>query len=134
MSEATQLEGFKELDSALKKLPGFVAQKLLDKATRSGATVVRREARKIVLKKTGNVRKNIGVRRKRGSRIPTSVTYSIGWLSDGFYGRFLELGTRYVPAKPHLRPAFEANKREIMEKIRFILWRGILRETKKYLK
>lgn len=37
------------------------------------------------------------------------VTYRISWnKSQAFYGRFLEFGTSKMPAKPFLRPAYDA--------------------------
>lgn len=133
MSADLKIDGLNELERALKQLPGAVSKRLMSNATRSGAAVIAREARKLVPKKTGVLRKNIKVKRHR-KRTKTSVAYSIGWGKDGYYGRFLELGTRYQPARPHLRPALDNNKREAIEKIRKILWRGIQRESRKYLR
>lgn len=133
MSADIKIDGLAELERALKALPGKVAQRHMLNATRAGARVVAREAKKLVTKRSGRLRRNIRLKRKV-KRTPRSVTVSVGWGKDGFYGAFLELGTQHIPARPHLRPALENNKREVMEKIRVILWRGIIRESKKYLK
>lgn len=129
-----QVDGLVDLEKALKALPAVVSKRLINTATRAGASVISREARKLVPKRSGVLRKNIGVQRHKRQSRPHSVLYKVGWKGDGFYGRFLELGTRYQAARPHLRPALDANKREAINRIRVILWRGIVRESKKYNK
>ena len=50
---------------------------------------------------------------------------------DPFYWRFLEFGTSKLPARPFLRPAFDARKEAAVAQIRDSLKSGIEREARK---
>lgn len=117
----------------LKKLPGKVRGKVMLNATRQGATVIRRQARNNVkrYKRTGTLHKSIAaVRRRRG--VPAgSIVIEIGARGDGFYGSFLEFGTRNQPARPWLRPAFDVAVPVALAKIRQALGKQILKEALK---
>lgn len=124
-----QLEGGKLLESALKKLPGRVAKKVVKGATLKGAAVVRKDAKRRVPVDSGKLKKAISA--KKTAESPVSVTYSVGPTTKGFYGQFIEFGTEKKPARPFLRPAFDENQNEIVAKIEEGLKKGIDREAKK---
>lgn len=42
-----------------------------------------------------------------------------------FYGFMIEFGTSKMPARPFLRPAYEANKKEVIEKIKQEIVKGL---------
>jgi HK97 gp10 family phage protein len=68
----------------------------------------------------------ISVRKNKGRRIKGTRVRVKALQSDPFYWKFLELGTRFMPAMPFLRPAAEAGwqgaidifKQRIAERIR----------------
>jgi len=66
----------------------------------------------------GNLRKNIARVRLKGRKY-ASVTggeayVGVSWRGDAYYGRFLEFGTSRMPARPFLRPAFDARSNEAL--------------------
>lgn len=131
MAETKNLTGFKELADALKQLPQRVARKHLRGSTSKGAAVVRNEARLLAPKDTGEMSKDIQVKRERteGDHIASfSVYVRVGRKSrlagrarnvdkDSFYWIFQEFGTAKKAAQPFLRPAFESKKEEAVDAI-----------------
>jgi HK97 gp10 family phage protein len=129
-----ELKGFKELADAMREMPERVAQNALRSAVAAGATVIREEARKLAPVDTGEMRRDILVKRERGNRSnPMVATYSVFVRSgkksrlagkkrdvqrDSFYWRFVEFGTAKMAAQPFMRPAFEARKEAAVEAIR----------------
>lgn len=131
MADSQNLTGFRELAAALKQLPQRVARKHLRGSTAKGATVIRNEARILAPKDTGEMTKDIQVKRERteGDHVASfSVYVRVGKQSrlagrardvdkDSFYWRFVELGTAKMPAQPFLRPAFEGKKEGAVDAI-----------------
>lgn len=107
----------KKLLEAMKDLPIRVQKNIMVGATRAGANVVRDEAKRRVPVKLGRLRKSLGTTRRR-SRDRNEVVFSVsprkGGKNDGFYGRFIELGTSKMSAKPFLRPAAEMKVNEVL--------------------
>lgn len=109
-------------------------RRVLNKATRAGANVVRDEAKKRAPRKTGKLKKNIvtlshkspgpnaavsGVHiRGRNPRTGNSDnTMKADNPNNSFYWRFLEYGTSKMSARPFIRPAYEAKQMEIEKAI-----------------
>ena len=86
-------------------------------AVRAGANVVKDEAQARVRVKTGNLKASIGLTKRKAPKgvYVFSVSPRKGTRNDGFYGRFIELGTSKMSAKPFLRPAAEAKTQETLE-------------------
>ena len=150
-----EITGFKELSRRLKKLPEKIERKVLGQAANAGAAVVRKSARKRVPVKTGFLKKNIMSRKKRG-KFKGEVTYMVGPSADAFYGQFIESGfiatgpkkagvtvreargrarkkgNKHYPAHPFLRPAFDGNRKQIIEAMRKRLAKGIDKEIAKF--
>lgn len=117
-----------KLLKAMKDLPIRVQKNIMVGATRAGANVVRDEAKARVRvsehgqkygkypHKAGNLKKSIGVTRRRDKRgiVSFSISPRKGGLSSGFYGKFVELGTSKMSAKPFLRPAAETKVNEVL--------------------
>ena len=135
------VKGFKELDNLLKDLPKQAEARVLQNATMAGLRValrptiasapVGKEPRSKSSKKYGPLRARIRVERlrkyfrvrgKRGARIATT---------RAFWGLFQEVGTRHIPARPWLRPAFEAYRKKMISKMYSNMVKGIEREVKK---
>jgi HK97 gp10 family phage protein len=129
MATEIQVKGLTELVARLKALPTELASKNggpLAKALYRAAVVIQNEARMRAPVRTGNLKRNIVVRRDRnpvkdGATEEYHVT--VRKLKKGrskahpddstpFYWRFVEFGTQKMPAAPFMRPAFEAKKEE----------------------
>lgn len=74
------------------------------KAVRQAANAIRRDARRLAPKRTGNLRKNLAVERvyNRETRL---VYFRVGWSPAAWYGWLVESGTEDVAPAPHLVPA-----------------------------
>lgn len=149
MSDTAKLEGFKELAEALRELGPRVARNTLRRAVSAGAVVIRNDARSRAPVDTGEMKKDIQVKRERDNRGLMVANYSVfvrtgkkSRLSgakrdvnkDSFYWRFVEFGTAKMAAQPFMRPAFEAKKEEAVARIGEVLDQGIqkaARELKK---
>ena len=130
MGETKNLTGFRELAQALKELGPRVGRKHLRGSVAKGATIVRTEARNLAPKRTGEMAKDIQVKRERS---PDNVaSYSVfvrtGRKSrlagrgrnvdkNSWYWFLQEFGTVKMAANPFLRPAFEAKKEEAVDVI-----------------
>lgn len=107
----------KKLLQALNELPINIQRNVMNGATRAGAKVVSDEAKRLVPIKYGRLKKSIGIIKRRAKRGETtfSVSPRRGGRNDGFYGRFIELGTSKMSAKPFLRPALEKSVNEVLK-------------------
>lgn len=127
MADMMNLTGFKELADALRELGPRVAKNTLRRAVAAGATVVRTDARSKAPVDTGEMRKDIMVKRERDTKGEASAKYSVFVRSgkksrlagkgrnvqkNSFYWRFLEFGTSKMSARPFMRPAFESKKED----------------------
>ena len=54
-----------------------------------------------------------------------------GGKNDGFYGRFIELGTSKMTAKPFLRPALESSQDEVLQKTKEYIANRLPQEVEK---
>jgi HK97 gp10 family phage protein len=101
----------------------YTIKELSRAALRDVAKLVRREMKKRVPVKTGNLKKNIGTwvrKSKDGSaRLQLGVYDSKRSKKKGlppaFYGMFIEFGTSKIKAVPFLRPAVYENLNEIQK-------------------
>lgn len=118
-----EVKGLRDLGVRLSRLSSDVANKACRSATNAAAQVVKKPAISKAPSDTGNLKKNIIVRRiPKGETNLTSehiVTVRQGKLTDkqkqrgikdAFYARFVEFGTVKASPKPFLRPAFDENK------------------------
>lgn len=87
-----------EVLAALSQLPE------VSKQTRAVANAIRRDARALAPKRTGNLRRHIRVER-RLNRATREVSYAVGWDRKAWYGWIVERGTERTRARPHLIPA-----------------------------
>lgn len=116
-----KIHGLAELDRALQQLPKDVAKKELRGALMAGALIVERgaEERAPVRAEPGYIQRSFGptgrgflkrsVRRGVQKRSQASMTVAVG-IGRAFWGMFQEFGTRFMPARPWLRPAWDATK------------------------
>ena len=108
------LRGADELLKGLQELEPAIAKKILRSAMRQAAKPILDEAKRRVPVLTGELRKSLKIRalkRNNKGRIGVVISTEKGFFKgETFYGAFLEFGTKKMPAKPFIRPAFEANK------------------------
>lgn len=79
------------------------------KQVRAVAAEIRKEARRLAPKNTGNLRRNIAVENVYDPKTGM-VEYHVGWNKKAWYGGLVELGTEHEPPRPHLRPAADKFK------------------------
>jgi len=142
------VKGLKELDEFLKTLPEKIQRKALMQATSAGARVIRDSARGRIPVRTnprgpikvgkdalkarlpGYLRASLGIWRiKKGAK--GTVTYGVGARGYAFYGKFLEFGTKYITARPFLRPALDNSYLWAIEAVASVLKQKIEREIAK---
>ncbi len=126
-----RVEGVRSLAQALELIPENLRKKVLRRALRKGAALVRDDARRIVRKRTRRLEKSIVIVPAR-SKVRGGVAFKVGLRARGFYGRFVEFGHvkrgrgeairgsvlarkrtrevdrssgRFVPPYPFMRPA-----------------------------
>lgn len=126
----------------MRALPDRLARKSLRAAVNAGATVIKKDAIGRAPKKTGALIKNFYQKQIREISTVLSQTFYVGVRSGlaryasnkankaagragkvyknssaTFYWKFLEFGTSKMPARPFLRPAFEARKNDAVTAI-----------------
>lgn len=105
-----QVIGGDELAKVMKQFIPRVANNLMRATVHGIAGEVSKEAKKRVPKRTGNLRKSIKAKRRRGKpgQPVSDVIAESGSKAkhDGFYWRFVEYGTQTgVPEQKFMRPA-----------------------------
>lgn len=126
-----KVDGLADLGARMKGLSKDVNTRIGRAATAAGAGVIRKSAQAKVPVDTGNLKKNIIVKRiPQGESSLTSehiVTVRQGKLTDkqkgaglqdAYYGRFVEHGTSKMPARPYLRPAYDQDKQKAVDAIK----------------
>lgn len=143
-----EIKGARELDELLKQLPDRVAKQVLAGALMSGGQVIRAEIQRRAPVRHDAGAKKIGkgakgrlpgflrasIARRRIRRGSAALTIGVGPLRSAFYAMFQEFGTRHQPARPFMRPAFDAKAGEALQKIGEALGRGIDRAAARLAK
>ena len=127
-----EIIGMDEILRKLKKLPEKIQQRVVVGAVRASAKPIIKEARALVPKKTGTLKKSIGVVKRR-SKDKNIVHFSIAPLrkKGGWYGGFIEFGTKKMSPKPFIRPAFEKKGLETIDYAREYMKKRIDKELAK---
>lgn len=114
ISGTIDIRGAEELAAALQELGKAMEKKILRSAMRQAATIILEDAKRRAPVLTGQLRKSLRIRaikRTRKGQVGVVISTSKGFFKgDDFYGGFHEFGTKKMPARPFIRPAFEANK------------------------
>ena len=154
-SETVRIEGLADLERALRELPDRVAKNGLRVSVYAGAKVIRDEARQRAPKAAqalgpnqpppGTLKRSVIMKHVPELSGQTRQTFFVlvrhgkkyrkqgkkGNLSqDAWYWRFVEFGTRKMRARPFLRPALEAKRREAVQAMKECLADRIEREAK----
>jgi len=129
------MDGFKELDNALKKLPSGVARAQLRAASRRSMKPVQREAKQRLASSSWKSEKaaaSVKVMTLKNTRLPSVVAVSTD--SDNWIAALYEYGfhTRpygnpnaplvYRPPESWLRPAWDANIKRVESNFGDELW------------
>lgn len=119
---SVRIEGWEELERKLRQLGSTINEReLLEGALMEGAVIVQDEIKLRAPYKTGQLRGSIAIS-KRGRQ---KYSVRIGPDKSGFYGRMLELGTSRMPARPFMRPAFDAVHNDAQRAISDAIWREV---------
>lgn len=139
---SVKLQGFKELDNMLAKLPQNVENRAIQAglmgAMRKVAKAIRGAAprnqgdQSKASRQYGSLYSNIRVKTmrynkgngKRGAVISTG---------NAFWGNFLEFGTRYIAARPWFLPTFNASQQQAVDELKTRLTARIEKEMKALL-
>lgn len=145
-----QIEGLNELKQAFDLLPKRVAARAASKSVRAGAKPILKAAKAKVPKDTHNLENSIASKILNKNRDAMNVAAIIGprvkyrrvtnktsakyndKVNDGFYGYFVEHGTRKMRARPWLRPAFDENKVAAQQAIVNTIGEAIQAEAQKF--
>jgi len=121
------------LMKALGKLPKNIQNNVMVGATRAGAIIVRDDARGIVHKKSHNLEKSIAVikMKSHGTVTQFAISPSRGGAHDGWYGRFVELGTSHSQPFPFIRPAIERNVANVLGAVKEYMETRLDQEVRK---
>lgn len=122
-----QITGLRELETKMIALGPKLGMQAMRSALNAGAQTIKKDVQARAPFNTGKMKKNVYVTRSRSESGPTQMTYIVGIRSgkkeeikgrDAFYWRFLEFGTKFIAARPFLRPAFESKKHEALTKFK----------------
>ena len=110
------VQGYEKTMRELKRLPDKLKRPAMLAIAKLHGKKIKEDAKRNAdnLNGTGNLADSIVMRasRKRGKKhgIWIGPGYGSKRKYDGFYGPFVERGTRRSAAKPFMRPAYEKNK------------------------
>lgn len=118
-----KMEGFKELEDALRKLPQEIAGKVMREALKRASRPMADEAKRRAPRSSdpgpqGHMADSIDV---RTMRVTPDGSYDVEthlWIGpdrDHFYGLFSEFGTVRQSARPFMRPAFDGLAEETIK-------------------
>jgi len=116
-----KIDGLQELETNLLKLPEDLAKLGLGRAARKAMALLQLAIAFQAPVLTGKLRRGIKMRSKfigdgvQGGTIVVSIGLQLSPKEDSaFYGRFLEFGTVKMPAKPFMKPEFDAHAQEVL--------------------
>ncbi len=149
---SVKIEGLKELRDRARKLTVKLERKVYNRAIKAGGKIIVDAAKAKVPVRTGSIRSSLvhrasskpskglfGVKvtikggRKSSDRIARRRQGKGGEYSPDAverYYRFQELGTKYHPAKPFLRPSLEGSQAAVLNAVKAELAAGIEREAR----
>ena len=147
MELKVSFEGLNELKKAFDLLPQRVGVKASSKAVREGAKVIQEAARAKVPVDTGNLKRSISIKVLNKKRDALQVAALIGpgtgyfskrgknagkRVNDGFYGFFVEYGTKRSKATPFMRPAYDENVQAAQQAIVNVIGEAIEKEARAF--
>ena len=140
-----RLEGFRELEAALKELPTSTGRNVLRRVAKGALAPMADKARGMAPVDGGELRESIKVSEKRTKRVVrenrfdrnTGLAMAMGPVSGKGvlnYATFVEFGTSDTRARPFMRPAFEGGKHEALQYIKSNLGKEITKAAARLAK
>jgi HK97 gp10 family phage protein len=121
-----ELSGVDEILNKLQKI-GVNVSRLENQALRNAAEPVLEDAKANAPIRTGKLKEGLkisGVKNRDGTKyVLVGIDKSDN--SKIFYGKFIEFGTSKMSPRPFLEPAYDKNKKEILERIKSTLKEGL---------
>ena len=143
MQLQVSIEGLDDLKKAFDLLPKRVAVRAASKAVREGAKIIQKAARAKVPVDTGNLKRSITIKvlnkKREAMEVAALIGPGTGYFSkskktrvgDGFYGFFVEYGTKKMKAQPFMRPAYDENTVAAQQAIVNVIGEAIETEAQK---
>lgn len=138
MRMKVKVEGLREVKTALRQLPDATAKGVMRRVLRKAGAPIAEAARQLVPVHEGDLRDSIAVstklsRRQRkmhrkGGRDDVEVFVGAGPHPQA---HLQEFGTSRHPAQPFLRPAWDQNKRSVLDGIKDDLWAEIRKSAER---
>lgn len=130
---SAEVLGSEELIKAFEALEPRLQGKTFRAATTQATKLIRKAVLARVPVDSGNLKKGIKARSLPRSRktigravyLPERAALGIDKDDKWYYPAFAEYGTRRQPAKPFLRPAYDANEQAALEVLRREIRKGI---------
>ena len=142
MTGKVDIKGLDEINKKLRLLDKKMKASIARRALNKGGRHIRDEAKSRVPVRTGNLRDSITLRTKKLGRTGflaevgpakrkgrDAITGKRKVLADGFYGRFVERGTKNMAPQPFMRPTYAAVKGRVPDVIGDEMWRLVKREV-----
>lgn len=122
------IKGAKELEQILKDLGPRIASRLGDKALRAAARPIVKEAKRLVPKRTGELRRSITAVRGKGGGQNERVV-QIGFKRPASRrAHLIEYGTSRSKPQPFMRPALDSQASNALRAMQDELAGGVARE------
>lgn len=146
-----RITGAREMAAVLLQLPHYIAKQALTKALREAAEPILDEARalapvgqeakgrvrlrrtkrgKVTISNYGKLKLSLRIANVPANQTPHSATVVVT-VGKAFWGLFVEFGTRFMAARPFMRPAFESKKMEALNRLGESLGEQIEKAAKK---
>jgi HK97 gp10 family phage protein len=121
-----RFEGGAELAAALRKLSTRISRRIAHECLVEAAEPMRRRMSSLAPHEPGkpDLRDTIVISRARGEDAQESAV-AVGPSKFGFYGSFLEFGTKQMAAQPFARPAFDQTHEQSLQILGAACWREL---------
>jgi len=115
-----------ELAATLEKLPQRVSTRIQREALMDAAEPMRKRMAQLAPFEPGkpDLRDAMTISAARGTDVRETAV-AVGPSKAGFYGSFLELGTKFLQARPFVRPAFDENVQRSLALIGAAMWTAL---------
>ena len=125
------VKGSKEIINKLKDLEKKVANKIVKQALREAAKPIQKEAKANIPSVSGDLKKNTKIRsmKRRKGRIGL-VVQSSSTDPQGYYGSFVEYGTKYQKAQQNIKKAYDKLKDKTAKLLEESILKGIEKNAK----
>jgi HK97 gp10 family phage protein len=107
----TKIVGLDRLQKSLSKVLTEVQTQTTIEAITLGAEMMQGAISMRAPVRTGELAGSIEFELKYVRKVVTAL---VGPSKEGFYGRFLEFGTKFMPARPFMRPALDEESEKII--------------------